>query len=196
LQEERWLFLGLAILLLLIIVAWRMAITLSDRTQVASHHATVTSHDGKESSVQVMGGQLVAEIPERKEKWVLKFEVSHYDTEKRVATTKGGVCQVTRNEQVVTVFHAPTIVVRFKDREMEMRGGVTIIAMLPRLKVRLETLKWHWETGQLIGTGTVKFEGEQVTGTAEGLEGDTTLQRISLIGNIHLNWSKLSGERK
>jgi hypothetical protein len=196
LQEGKWLIFGLVTLLVLLLIAWRMAISLNERTQLASRHATVISHASRESSVQVTSGQLIAEIPERKEKWALKFSASHYDTEKQVATTKEGVCQVTRNEQLVTVFYAPTIIVRFKEREMEMKGGVTIIAMLPRLKVQLETLKWHWETGQLIGTGMVKFEGEQATGTADGLEGDITLQRVSLIGNIHINWSTLSGERK
>ena len=79
---------------------------------------------------------------------------------------------------------------------MEMKGGVKILAMLPRLKVRLETLKWHWETGQLIGRGKVKIEGERISAIADGLEGDTTLQRISLVGNIHLNWDTKSGDRE
>lgn len=173
-----------------------MAITLNEGTQFAFHRATVANRDDKGSSVQITSGQLVAEIPERGERWVLKFATSHYDTEKQIATTKDGVCQVSRNNQIITVFHAPTIVVRFKDREMEMKGGVRIVAILPRLKVQLETLKWHWETGQLIGSGKVKIEGERISAIADGLEGDTTLQRISLVGNIHLNWDTKSGDRE
>jgi len=196
LQEEKWLFFGLAVLLLLLIAAWRTAITLNEGKRVASRRATVVNRNGKGSSVQITSGQLVAEIPERGERWVLRFAVSHYDTEKQIAATKDSICQVFRNNQVITVFHAPTIVVRFKDREMEMRGGVKIVAMLPRLKVRLETLKWHWETGQLIGRGKVKIEGERISAIADGLEGDTTLQRISLVGNIHLNWDTKSGDRE
>jgi hypothetical protein len=196
LQEEKRLFFGLAVFLLLLIAAWRMAITLNERTQVAPHRATVADRNDKESSVQITGGQLVAEIPERGERWVLKFAASHYDTEKQIATTKDGICQVTRNDRVVTVFRAPTIVVRFKNREMEMKGGVKIVAMLPWLKVQLETLKWRWETGQLVGCGKVKIEGERISAIADGLEGDTTLQQISLVGNIHLNWDTKSGDRE
>jgi len=196
LQEEKRLFFGLAVLLLLLIAAWRMAITLNERTQVAPHRTTVANRGDKESSVQITGGQLVAEIPERGEKWMLKFAASHYDTEKQIAVTKDGICQVTRNNLIVTVFRAPTIVVRFKDREMEMKGGVKIVAMLPRLKVQLETLKWRWETGQLVGGGRVKIEGERISAIADGLEGDTTLQQISLVGNIHLNWDTKSGDRE
>ena len=173
-----------------------MAITLNERTQVAPHRTTVANRGDKESSVQITGGQLVAEIPERGEKWMLKFAASHYDTEKQIAVTKDGICQVTRNNRIVTVFRAPTIVVRFKDREMEMKGGVKIVAMLPRLKVQLETLKWRWETGQLVGGGRVKIEGERISAIADGLEGDTTLQQISLVGNIHLNWDTKSGDRE
>ncbi len=173
-----------------------MAITLNEGKRVASHRATVANRNDKGSSVQITGGQLVAENPERDERWVLKFAASHYDTEKQIAATEDGICQVFRNNRVITVFHAPTIVVRFKDREMEMRGGVKIVAMLPRLKVQLETLKWRWETGQLVGGGKVKIEGERISAIADGLEGDTTLQRISLVGNIHLNWDTKSGDRE
>jgi len=173
-----------------------VAITLNEGTQFAFHRTTVANRDDKGSSVQITSGQLVAEIPERGERWVLKFATSHYDTEKQIATTKDGVCQVSRNNRIITVFHAPTIVVRFKDREMEMKGGVRIVAILPRLKVQLETLKWHWETGQLVGSGKVKIEGERISAIADGLEGDTTLQRISLVGNIHLNWDTKSGDRE
>ncbi|MFN3420193.1 MAG: hypothetical protein ACK40X_00525 [Armatimonadota bacterium] len=195
-QQERWVLLGFTVLLILLSIAWWLAATLSKEDQVAPKVNTVQS--GEESNgVQISKGQLVAEIPERREKWVLQFASSHYDPEEQVATTKNGICQVTRNGEVITVFRAPTIIVRFKDREMEMLDGVTIIAMLPRLKVTLTTLKWHWETGELVGTGKVKIEGERISGVADRLEGDTTLQRISLIGNIRTDViGATSGERK
>ena len=173
-----------------------MAIILNEGAQVTLHRTTAAGHDDEGGNIRVTAGLLVAEIPERGESWSLRFAASHYDTEKQIAITKDGICQVSRNKQVITVFHAPTIVVRFKEREMEMKGGVKILAMLPRLKVRLETLKWHWETGQLIGGGKVKIEGERFSAIADGLEGDTTLQRISLVGNIHLNWDTKSGDRE
>ncbi|WP_018196190.1 hypothetical protein [Fervidibacter sacchari] len=195
-REGKWLFFGLAVLFLLLIAAWRMAITLNEGTQVTPHHTTIAGHGDEGSNIRVTGGLLVAEIPERGERWSLRFTASHYDTEKQSAITKDGICQVSRNNQVITVFHAPNIVVRFKEREMEMKGGVKILAMLPRLKVRLETLKWHWETGQLIGRGKVKIEGERFSAIADRLEGDTTLQQISLVGNIHLTWDTESGDRK
>ncbi len=196
LQQERWVLFGFVALLALLSIAWWLAATLSKDDQVALQVRTVQP-DEESNGIQISGGQLVAEIPERKEKWVLQFASSHYDPEEQVATTKNGICQVARNGEVVTVFRAPTIIVRFKDREMEMLGDVIIIAMLPRLKVTLRTLKWHWETGELVGTGKVKIEGERISMIADRLEGDTTLQRISLLGNVHTDViGSRSGERK
>lgn len=196
-QQGKWLLLGFAVLLVSLLAAWRIAVRLGESANAARHLPIAAHHTSEVSSVQVSGGQLVVEMPERDEKWVLNFTSSHYDTDAQIATTKESVCQVTRNGRVVTVFSAPTIIVRFKDKEMEMRDGVTVIAMLPRLKVRLNALKWYWETGQLVGTGEVKLEGEQVYGTADGLEGDTTLRQISLKG-ARLNWNTVSksGELK
>lgn len=198
LQQGRWVLLGLVILLALLLIAWQVAVTIGEKTQqLAPHPATVVSRiDGEGSDVQITGGQLVTEIPERKEKWVLHFATSHYETDKQLVMAKEGICQVTRSGRLITVFRAPTIVVRFENREMEMRGGVTVIAMLPRLKVQLRALKWNWETGQLVGVGVVKIEGERINGVADGLRGDTTLQQISLIGRIHLNWRTKNGEKK
>ncbi|MGQ9463023.1 MAG: hypothetical protein ACUVTP_08540 [Candidatus Fervidibacter sp.] len=190
-QQGKWLLLGFAVLIVSLLAAWRIAVRLDESANAARHPPIATQHTSEVGSIQVSGGQLVAEIPERGEKWVLNFASSHYDTDAQIATTKKSVCQVTRNGRVVTVFRAPTITVRFKDKEMEMRDGVTVIAMLPRLKVRLNALRWHWETGQLVGTGKVKIEGEQVSGIADGLEGDTTLRQISLKG-AHLNWNTIS----
>ncbi|MFN4178814.1 MAG: hypothetical protein ACK4I8_00740, partial [Armatimonadota bacterium] len=135
-QQEKWVLLGFTVLLALLSIAWWLAATLDKNNQVAFKVSTVQPNE-ESNGVQIFGGRLVAEIPERKEKWVLQFASSHYNPEEQVATTKNGICQVTRNGEVVTVFRAPTIIVRFKDREMEMLGGVTIIAMLPRLKVAL-----------------------------------------------------------
>lgn len=190
-QQGKWLLVGFAFLLVLLLEAWRIAVRLGESANASRHLPIAAHHTSEVSSVQVSGGQLVVEMPERDEKWVLNFASSRYDTDAQIATTKKSVCQVTRNGRVVTVFSAPTIIVRFKDKEMEMRDGVTVIAMLPRLKVRLNALKWHWETGQLIGTGEVKLEGEQVYGTAYALEGDTTLRQISLKG-ARLNWNTVS----
>lgn len=190
-QQGKWLLVGFAFLLVLLLAAWRIAVRLGESANASRHLPIATHHTSEVSSVQVSGGQLVVEMPERDEKWVLNFASSRYDTDAQIATTKKSVCQVTRNGRVVTVFSAPTIIVRFKDKEMEMRDGVTVIAMLPRLKVRLNALKWHWETGQLVGTGEVKLEGEQVYGTAYALEGDTTLRQISLKG-ARLNWNTVS----
>lgn len=190
-QQGKWLLVGFAFLLVLLLAAWRIAVRLGESANASRHLPIAAHHTSKVSSVQVSGGQLVVEMPERDEKWVLNFASSRYDTDAQIATTKKSVCQVTRNGRVVTVFSAPTIIVRFKDKEMEMRDGVTVIAMLPRLKVRLNALKWHWETGQLVGTGEVKLEGEQVYGTAYALEGDTTLRQISLKG-ARLNWNTVS----
>lgn len=196
LQQERWVLLGFTVLLVLLLIAWWVAATLSKEGQPAPQVRPAQTDEGSKE-VKISGGQLVAEIPERKERWVLQFSSSHYDTEKQVATTKNGICQVTRDGEIVTVFRAPTIIVRFKDREMEMRDGVTIVAILPRLKVNLESLRWYWETGKLVGTGKVKVEGERLSAVGDRLEGDTTLQRISLIGNIHTNVTEAkSGERK
>lgn len=190
-QQGKWLLVGFAFLLVLLLAAWRIAVRLGESANASRHLPIAAHHTSEVSSVQVSGGQLVVEMPERDEKWVLNFASSRYDTDAQIATTKKSVCQVTRNGRVVTVFSAPTIIVRFKDKEMEMRDGVTVIAMLPRLKVRLNALKWHWETGQLVGTGEVKLEGEQVYGTAYALEGDTTLRQISLKG-ARLNWNTVS----
>ena len=196
LQQERWVLLGFAVLLVLLLIAWWVAATLNKGGQSAPQVRPLQPNE-EPKEVKIFGGQLVAEIPERKERWILQFSSSHYDPEGQIATTKDGVCQVTKNGRLVTVFHAPTIVVRFKDRVMEMQGGVTVVAMLPRLKVNLETLRWHWESGELVGTGKVKLEGEQISAVADRLEGDTTLQRISLIGNIHTNVVEAeSGERR
>jgi hypothetical protein len=196
LQQERWVLLGFTVLLILLSIAWWLAATLNKGDRVAPQVKTAQPKE-EPNGVQISSGQLVAEIPERKERWVLQFASSHYDPEEQVATTENGICQVTRDGEIVTVFRAPTIVVRFKEREMEMLGGVTIIAMLPKLKVTLKTLRWHWETGELVGTGKVKIEGERISGIADRLVGDTTLQRISLIGNIHTDVIGAgSGERK
>ncbi|MCX7968324.1 MAG: hypothetical protein N3B10_07525 [Armatimonadetes bacterium] len=194
-NQERWVLLGFAFLLVLLLIAWWVALSL--KGEQPEHHHHTFQPEGKTTGIQISGGQLVAEIPERKERWVLQFASSHYDTDKKVATTKDGFCQVTRDGKVVTVFRAPTIIVRFKDREMEMRDGVTIVAMLPRLKVNLEALRWRWESGELVGTGKVKIEGERIRAVADRLEGDTTLQRISLIGSIRTSVIEAkSGERK
>ena len=196
LQQERWVLLGFTFLLVLLLIAWWMAVTLNKERQFAPQ-VRIVQRDEKSRGVRISGGQLVVEIPERKERWVLQFSSSHYDSEKQVATTEKGICQVTRKGKLITVFHAPNIIVRFKDRKMEMRGGVKIIAILPRLKVDLETLRWHWKSGELVGTGKVKIEGERVRAMADKLEGDTTLQRISLIGNIHTYVTEAkSGEQK
>ncbi len=194
LQQERLILLGFSVLLALLLIAWWVAATL-DKSNRFSDQARIAQPE--EKGAQISGGQLVAEIPERKERWVLQFTSSHYDPDKQVATTKNGICQVTRNGEILTVFYAPTIIVCFKNREMEMQDGVTIIAMLPRLKANLKSLRWHWESGELVGTGKVKIEGERISAVADRLEGDTTLQRISLIGNIHTDVTEAkSGEGK
>jgi len=196
LRQGNWVLLGFALLVALLLIAWWVAATLNRSGQVTGEPHTDRS-GGEAKSVRISSGQLVAEIPERRERWVLQFSSSHYDPEGRVATTKEGVCQVVKDGRVVTVFRAPIIIVRFKDREMEMRGGVTVEAMLPRLRVKLETLKWHWGSGELVGMGKVKIEGERISGVADRLEGDTTLQRVSLIGNIHTDVTEAkSGERR
>ncbi len=195
LQQERLVLLGFTVLFVLLLIAWWVAATLNKGNQ-STNHALVVQEE-KSNGVQISGGQLVAEIPEREERWVLQFSSSHYDPDKQVAITKSGICQVTRKGEIVTIFRAPTIIVRFKDREMEMRDGVTIVAILPRLKVDLKSLRWRWESGELIGTGKVKVEGERISAIADMLKGDTTLQRISLIGNIHTDVTEAkSGERK
>ncbi|MCX7642454.1 MAG: hypothetical protein N2116_01405 [Armatimonadetes bacterium] len=195
-QQERWILLGFAVLLALLLIAWWVAATLNGSNQFTWQIQT-SQIRGESKGIQISVGQLVAEIPEREERWVLQFASSHYDSEQQVATTKNGVCKVTRGDKIVTVFHAPTIKVRFKEREMEMSGGVTVVATLPRLKVNLESLQWRWESGELVGIGKVKIEGERLKAVADRLEGDTTLQRISLIGNIRTEVIEAkSGERR
>ncbi len=159
-------------------------------------HVSPSHRSDEVKDLRVTGGQLVAEIPERKERWVLQFTSSRYDPHEQVATTQNGICQVTRKEKVVAVFQAPTIIVRFKEREMEMKGGVSVIAILPKLRANLMALKWNWETGQLVGMGQVKIEGERFSAVADSLEGDTTLMQVSLKGKAKLDWHSKSGDRE
>lgn len=142
----------------------------------------------REKELKVIGGQLMVEIPKRREKWTLQFSFSHYDLKEQVAITQGSICHVARDEKVITVFQAPNVIVRFKEHKMEMKGGVTIFAMEPKMKVQLQTLRWDWETGKLFGKGQVKIEGEKFSANADVLEGDTTLMRFSLKGNAKLEW--------
>lgn len=179
----------MSVLLSLLIAAWRLALHLNK--PVALPRGTAQPAGTPSSpTVKIVQGQLTAEVPERKERWMLRFAVSRYDPKRQVATTQQSLCQVTRNGQLVAIFAAPTAFVRFREHVMEMGGGVTVIAVLPRLKVWLPSLRWHWQDGQLIGTGKVKLEGERVSSIADGLEGDTTLQQLSLKGNVQLQWSE------
>lgn len=178
-----WLpLLGLLGLLALLTLAWWLAIAL---TATPSNHPP--SQQASSEGVQVFQGQLMAEMPERAERWTLQFREGHYDPEKQSAVTKDSVCQVTRKGRVVTIFAAPTIVVRFREQRMAMRGGVTVIGKLARLRVRLPSLTWDWRQGRLQGLGPVQIEGEGVRGRADGLDGDTTLQQLRL-HRPQLNW--------
>ncbi len=192
LRQESWALIGFSTLIVALLIAWRMALKIGSETKILQRNFPAHRNEGK--TLKVKGGQLVAEIPERREKWTLQFVSSHYDTSERVATTQNGICQVTRDGKVVTIFRAPTIVVRFKEREMEMQGGVTIVAMLAKLKANLKALKWNWETGQLAGTGQVKIEGEKFNASADQLEGETTMMQFSLKGDAKLDWSSKSGD--
>ncbi|MCS7264553.1 MAG: LPS export ABC transporter periplasmic protein LptC [Armatimonadetes bacterium] len=194
-KQENWLFLSFGVLLLLLMIAWWLALTISGNSQSLKQDLTAQQVEGKET-MEVKGGQLVAEIPERKEKWTLLFNTSRYEPNEQVAVTQEGICQVTRNGKVITIFQAPTIIVRFKEREMEMDGGVTAVAAMPKLILKLQTLKWNWEKGKLTGKGKVKIDGENFSATAERLEGDTELMQFSLKGNAKLDWRSKSGERK
>ncbi len=177
----------MSVLVGLLIVAWRLAIQLNAPFAFVGGGQSQRPTSSSET-VKIVQGQLTAEVPERKERWTLRFAVSHYDPKRQIATTKQSLCQVNRSGRTVTVFTAPTTVVLFKQQVMEMEGGVTVIAVLPRLKVWLPSLRWNWRNGQLIGTGKVKLEGERVIGIADGLKGDTTLQQLSLKDNVQLQW--------
>ncbi|MER3501378.1 MAG: hypothetical protein C4295_07885 [Candidatus Fervidibacterota bacterium] len=187
-RQERWVALGLAVFLSLLILAWRMAVKLALGRQPAPVQVTPHPKTSEGDRVQMKGGQLVAEIPERAERWVLLFSVSHFDPDTKVATIRNGRCQVTRKDRVVAEFQAPVMTVRFAERTMEMSGGVLVFAPLPHLKVTLPSLRWHWETGRLVGRGKVRVEGERVVAIADGLEGDTTLQQLSLKGRVAVDW--------
>jgi len=174
--RQAWLpLLGVLSLITLLTLAWRLAVTLT-----AIPHPAVSSPRKSSVGVQVMQGQLVTEMPEHHEVWVLQFREGRYDPKTQTALTKESICQVQRKGRIVTVFSAPQILVRFREQEMVMEGGVTVVGKLARLKVQLPQLTWDWGQGRLTGLGPVRLEGEVVTGTAEGIEGDTTLQQLHL----------------
>lgn len=193
LRQWRLPLIGIALILTLLIVAWWLAAKLN----APALDSSVPSHSSKPTHaiVKVVNGQLAAEVLERQELWVLQFEVSRYDTKRMVAVTEGSVCQVMRKEQLVTSFAAPKITVRLREKVMEMTGGVTIVAVLPRLKIFVPSLRWQWQDGRLTGTGRVKLEGERISSIGDELEGDTTLQQLTLKGNVSLEWKKLAGEQ-
>ncbi len=189
LLRPTWLpLLGLSGLLTLLTLAWWLAIVLTATPSIRPPSQQASSES---EEVQVLQGQIVAEMPERAERWTLQFREGHYDPEKQSAVTKDSLCQVTRKGRVVTVFAAPIIVVRFREQRMTMGGGVTVIGKLARLRVRLPSLTWDWRRGHLQGPGPVQINGERLTGRAEGLEGDTTLQQLWL-HRPQLNWLQRS----
>ncbi|MCS7191544.1 MAG: hypothetical protein NZ937_00970 [Armatimonadetes bacterium] len=191
-RQENWLFIGFGVLLVSLLIAWRMAVTISINPENSRQGFNNLQSNGNKE-LRVKGGHLVAEIPQREERWELQFTTSHYDPDKRVATTKDGTCQVIRKGKVITIFHAPIIIVRFKEREMEMKDGITIVAVLPKLKMQLKVLNWNWETGKLIGKGQIKIQSEKFNAFADYLEGNTDLMRFSLKG-VKLDWRSESGE--
>ncbi|MFA0731027.1 MAG: hypothetical protein LKKZDAJK_001888 [Candidatus Fervidibacter sp.] len=163
-------------LIALLAIAWRFAVTLTAVPR------PITPPVGKpDEEVWVTQGQLVTEVPERNEVWTLQFHRGRYDPKAQTALTEKSVCQVRRKGRIVTLFSAPHIFVRFKERVMVMEGGVTVVGKLARLKVQLPRLTWDWGNGRLRGSGPIRLDGEWVTGTAEGMEGDTTLQRLHLL---------------
>jgi hypothetical protein len=183
--RQAWLpLLGVAGLLMILTLAWWLAVTLT-----AMPRPTLPPAPKPSEEVQVMQGQLVVEVPERNEVWTLQFRQGRYDPKTQVVVTKGSICQVKRKGKVITVFSAPQILVRFREQVMAMEGGVTAIGKLARLKVQLPQLTWDWRQGHLTGSGPVRLDGEQVTGVAEGMEGDTTLQRLHL-RHPQLRWHR------
>jgi len=90
-----------------------------------------------DEEVWVTQGQLVTEVPERNEVWTLQFHRGRYDPKAQTALTEKSVCQVRRKGRIVTLFSAPHIFVRFKERVMVMEGGVTVVGKLARLKVQM-----------------------------------------------------------
>ncbi len=188
LRHEHWVLLGFILLVSVLLIAWRVAIGLQGSAPTASKPVVNQQATEQQTNVEMAQGQLVVEIPERQERWDLHFRYSEYDPEKKEAIAHDSVCQVRQKGQVVTVFHAPRIIVRFAKHELIMQGGVTVIALLPRLRVNLPTVRWNWRTGTLFGTGPVHIEGERVSSTADALEGDTTLQQLSLKGRVSVDW--------
>ncbi len=178
---------GFALLLSVLVLAWRMAVSLN-RSAPPAEKVSAPPQEEKPTGVEMKQGILVVEVPERNERWELRFQTSHYEPETKIAVTHNSVCQVRRNGQLVTVFRAPRITVRFDAHELEMSGGVTIVAVAARWRVSLPSLRWNWQTGRLFGTGRVRVEGERIFSEGDALEGDTTLQQFSLKGRVFVDW--------
>ena len=105
-------------LIALLAIAWRFAVTLTAVPR------PITPPVGKpDEEVWVTQGQLVTEVPERNEVWTLQFHRGRYDPKAQTALTEKSVCQVRRKGRIVTLFSAPHIFVRFKERVMVMEGG-------------------------------------------------------------------------
>ncbi len=188
LRHEHWVLLGFALLVSVLLIAWRVAIGLQRSAPMASKPVANQQATEQKTDVEMAQGQLVVEIPERQERWDLHFRYSEYNPETKEAVVHDSVCQVRQKGQVVTVFQAPRVIVRFAKHELVMQGGVTVVALLPRLRVNLPTVRWNWQTGTLVGTGPVHVEGERVSSTADALEGDTTLQQLVLRGHVSVDW--------